>query len=196
MTSLVGSPFQMGEAATAQARLPTADSLTDGFTNSWTQSDPLLVFQKKPLWLECPSSYPNPFSALTLLAGRQEGHPACKKLSGGLVGWLSVWSEVQTCIWPSWCHCHSLSLASVKSRLVLPFWYRLTRVVPDKWPLSGCVCVFQLPKHQYQCQSTESTKGNAKHYSSHFLHLPLDCWWKGCGSVYASILTPAPDTRV
>jgi len=30
------------------------------------------------------------FSALTLLVGRQEGHPACKKLS----------SEVQTCIWP------------------------------------------------------------------------------------------------
>jgi len=25
---------------------------------------------------------------------------------------------MQTCIWPSWCHCHSLSLASVKSRLV------------------------------------------------------------------------------
>jgi len=24
-----------------------------------------------------------PFSALTLLVGRQEGHPACKKLSGG-----------------------------------------------------------------------------------------------------------------
>jgi len=36
-------------------------------------------------------------------------------------------------------HCHSLSLASVKSRLVLPFWYRLTRVVPDKGPLNGCV---------------------------------------------------------
>ena len=31
------------------------------------------------------------FSALTLLVGRQEGHPACKKLS----------SEVQTCICPS-----------------------------------------------------------------------------------------------
>jgi len=27
----------------------------------------------------------NPFSALTLLVGRQEGHPACKKLSGGLL---------------------------------------------------------------------------------------------------------------
>jgi len=35
-------------------------------------------------------------------------------------------------------HCHSLSLASVKSRLVLPFWYQLTRVVLDKGPLNGC----------------------------------------------------------
>jgi len=41
------------------------------------------------------------FSALTLLVGRQEGHPACKKLSGGVLAWLSVWSDVQACIWPS-----------------------------------------------------------------------------------------------
>jgi len=41
------------------------------------------------------------FSALTLLDGRQEGHPACKKLSGGVLAWLSVWSEVQACTWPS-----------------------------------------------------------------------------------------------
>ena len=34
-----------------------------------------------------------------------------------------------------------MSLASVKSRLVLPFWYRLTRVVPDKGPLNVCVCM-------------------------------------------------------
>jgi len=40
-------------------------------------------------------------SALTLLVGRQEGHPACKKLSGRVLAWLSVWSEVQACIWPS-----------------------------------------------------------------------------------------------
>ena len=58
------------------------------------------------------------FSALTLLVGRQEGHPVCKKLSGGVLAWLSVWSEVQTCICSCWCHCHSLSLASVKSRLL------------------------------------------------------------------------------
>ena len=41
------------------------------------------------------------FSALTLLVGRQEGHLACKKLSGEVLAWLSVCSEVQTCIWPS-----------------------------------------------------------------------------------------------
>ena len=38
------------------------------------------------------------FSALTLLVGRQEGHLACKKLSDGVLSWLSVWSEMQTCI--------------------------------------------------------------------------------------------------
>ena len=81
------------------------------------------------------------FNVLTLLVGQQEGHPACTKLSGGVLAWLSVRGEVQTCTWPSWCHCHSLSLASVKSRLVLPFCYRLTRVVLNKVPLNGCVCV-------------------------------------------------------
>jgi len=43
----------------------------------------------------------NAFSALTLLVGWQEGHPACKKLSGGVLAWLSDWSEAQTCIWSS-----------------------------------------------------------------------------------------------
>ena len=74
------------------------------------------------------------FSALALLVGRQEGRPACKKLSSGVLAWLSAWGEVQTCICPSWCHCHSLSVASVKSRLVLPFWYRLTWVFLEKGP--------------------------------------------------------------
>ena len=40
----------------------------------------------------------NAFSALTLLVGRQEEHPACKELSGGVLAWLSVWCAVQTCI--------------------------------------------------------------------------------------------------
>ena len=74
------------------------------------------------------------------LGGRKGIRPV-KNLSGGVLAWLSVWSEVQTCIWSSWCHCHSLSLASVKSRLVLLFWYRLTWIVPEKGPLKVCVCV-------------------------------------------------------
>ena len=33
------------------------------------------------------------------------------------------------------------SLAPFKSRLVLPFWYRLTQVVLEKRPLNGCSVV-------------------------------------------------------
>jgi len=82
------------------------------------------------------------FSALMLLVGRQEGHPACKKLSGVVLAWLSVCSEVQTCIWSSWCHCHSLSLAPVKSWSDLPFWYWLTREVLAKGSLNRCCCQY------------------------------------------------------
>jgi len=41
---------------------------------------------------------------------------------------------------------HSLSLASVKSRLVLPFWYQLTQVVLDKGLVNGCmyVCMYEV----------------------------------------------------
>ena len=70
------------------------------------------------------------FSALTLLVGQQEGHPARKKTKwwgAGMVICLERGAD--------------LHMASVKSRLVLPFWYRLTRVVPEKGPLNWCVCV-------------------------------------------------------
>jgi len=103
------------------------------------------------------------FSALTLLVGWQEGHPACKKLSGGVLAWLSVWSKVQPCIWPSRFHCRSLSLASVKSRLFLPFWYRLTRVVPDKGPLKGvCVCFLDFVMVQVEICIHLCTGGNCE----------------------------------
>jgi len=58
-------------------------------------------FQFIPAWdwhrimLDC---IPSAFSALTLLVGRQEVHLACKKLSGGVLAWLSDWRKVQTCI--------------------------------------------------------------------------------------------------
>ena len=98
------------------------------------------------------------------LGGRKGIRPV-KNLSGGVLAWLSVWSRVQTCIWPSWSHCHLLSLASVKSRLVLPFWYRLTRVVPEKGLLNGCVCVCVIItaiKLQQVCGSMKSYENFAQ----------------------------------
>jgi len=66
--------------------------------------------------------------------------PAGGDLAGG--------QNSKRCMWPSCYHCHSPSLASVKSRLVLRFWYRLTWVIPDKiqravkWLcVYVCVCV-------------------------------------------------------
>ena len=80
------------------------------------------------------------FSALTLFIGRQEGHPACKKLSGGVLAWHSG-ARCRLAYGPADAT-HSLSLASVKSRLDLLFWYQLTWVVPEKGPLNRCVWVY------------------------------------------------------
>ena len=73
--------------------------------------------------------------------GDRKGIRPVKNPSGGVLAWLSVCSEVQTCIWPSLCHCHSLSLASVKSRLV--FWYRLTQVILTRAVKRDC-CLLML----------------------------------------------------
>ena len=81
------------------------------------------------------------FSALTLLVGRQEGHPACKKLE-----W---WGPGKVICLERDAHLHMAQLMPLpltvscfsKIQTGLPFWYRLTRVVPKKGPLNGCVCV-------------------------------------------------------
>jgi len=122
---------------------------------------PSLTHSRLKSFLFCKSSLPQPFLFLLQdslyefprlftvtsvpsvlwhcwLGGRKGIRPV-KNLSSEVLLWLSVWSEVQTCIWSSWYHCRSLSLAPVKSRLVLPFWYRLTWVVLDKVLLNGCV---------------------------------------------------------
>jgi len=41
------------------------------------------------------------FSALTLLVGQQEWHPACEKLSGGMLAWLSVSGQVRFAYGPA-----------------------------------------------------------------------------------------------
>ena len=76
------------------------------------------------------------FSALTLLVGRQEGHPAYKKTEQcgtGLVICLERGADLHMA---QWMPLPLLSLASVTSSLVLPFWYRPTRIIPDKGPLN------------------------------------------------------------
>jgi len=74
--------------------------------------------------------------------------------SVGVLAWLSDWSEVQTSIWPGWCHCHSLSLASVKIQIGFSFLVPAHPGSPGQRavkrvcvcacagvPVSVCVCV-------------------------------------------------------
>jgi len=80
-----------------------------------------------------------------LLVGRQEGHPACKKTEwwgGGdnqaVRGYLSG-ATCRLAYGPADATATHYLLLQLKSRLVLPFWYRLTCIVPEKGPLNGCV---------------------------------------------------------
>jgi len=60
--------------------------------HTWLQvlTFPSASFNKELSFVNAAISFA--FSALTLSVGRQEGHSACKKLSGGVLAWLSVWS--------------------------------------------------------------------------------------------------------
>jgi len=81
------------------------------------------------------------FSALTLMVGRQEGHPACKKTEWWGTG-VVICLERDADLYMAQLMPLPLTVSClVKSRLVLPFWYQLTRVVPDKGPLNRCMCV-------------------------------------------------------
>jgi len=77
------------------------------------------------------------FSALMLLVGWQEGHPACKKTEwwcAGVVICLEQGADL---------HMAQLMPLTVScfSELVLPLWYWLTGVIPEKGLLNMCACV-------------------------------------------------------
>ena len=74
------------------------------------------------------------------LGGRKGIRPVKNWVMGFWHGFLSG-ARCRLAYGPADATATHYSLASVKSRLVLPFWYRLTRVVPEKGPLNGCVCV-------------------------------------------------------
>jgi len=78
------------------------------------------------------------FSALTLLVGRREGLKKTEWWGAGVVICLersAALHMAQLMSLPLTVSCFS------KIQIALPFWYRLTRVVPEKGPLNGCVCV-------------------------------------------------------
>jgi len=70
----------------------------------------------------------------------QEGHPACRKQSGGVLLWFCLERGADL-------HIAQLMPLSItvscfsKIQIGFTFWYRPTWVVPDKGPLNGCVCV-------------------------------------------------------
>jgi len=93
--------------------------------------------------------------------GGRKGIQPVKKLSGGVLAWLFVWSELQTRIWRSWWWCagmviclervadsHMAQLMPLpltvscfsKIQIGFTFLYRLTQVVLEKGPLNRCVC--------------------------------------------------------
>ena len=78
---------------------------------------------------------------MMLLVGRQEGHSASNKTGWWGVGVVTCPEQGADLHTAQLMPLLSLSLPSVKSRLVLPFWHQLTWVVPEKESLKTCVVV-------------------------------------------------------
>jgi len=105
----------------------------------------LLGFVCISLCLQC-------FDGVGWSAGRASD---LQKLNGGMLAWLSVWSEVQICIglWPSRCHWHSMSLAPVNPDwLYLPgFTFLVLVLCVSVWVW---VCVFSIKRFGFKTPRT------------------------------------------
>jgi len=65
---------------------------------------------------------------------------SCKKMSGEVLAWLSVWSVVQIiCIWSSWCHCHPVISCFIKIQIGLAFLVPAYPGVVEKGLLNKCL---------------------------------------------------------
>ena len=104
------------------------------------------------------SQRPTPSQQLyTEYCGRATAFSACKKLSDGVLVWLSVWSEVQiVCIWSGWCHCHP------KSRYLLPYSH------PPEYPVTQRYIITELRTY-----INDTVRGN-------WTRLALFCCILGC----------------
>ena len=90
-----------------------------------------------------------------LLVGWQEGHPACKKLE-----W---WDACMVICLERGADLHMTQLMPLpltvscfsKIQVGLPFWYRLTWVVPEKGQLNVCRICSHFGLHLFFCWSTD-----------------------------------------
>ena len=102
------------------------------------------------------------------LGGRTGIWPV-KNVSGEVLAWLSVWSEVgMICMWFSWCHCHPIISCSGKIQNGLPFWCQHIQVVLEKRPLNGCNSVVVV----LQCS-----------------FITTDCWTRWTATVTSNCVT-------
>jgi len=94
-----------------------------------------------------------------LLVGRQEGIWPVEWWDGGVVICLEQGADLDM----NGPADATTTLASVKSTLVLPFWYWLTRVVPVKWLLKR-VCCFG---YHWPCRNAK--RNDTRQSKSHWL---------------------------
>ena len=87
----------------SETRSPGVVWLADRFLRSQRSAHPYALCRIIYIYL---SMYNVPSVLWRCWLGGRKGIRPVKKLSSGMLVWLSVWSKVQTCIWPSWCHCH------------------------------------------------------------------------------------------
>ena len=123
---------------------------------------------------------PAAFSALALLVGRQEGHPACKKLSGGVVICMERGADLHMAqLMPL------LLTVSCFSKIQIG-WYWLTWVVPEKGPLNECNINQYAGSYSWSqglllCRThCFSTNGGRNHHQYSLcpsgFHLPRHAW--------------------
>ena len=118
------------------------------------------------------------FSALTLLVGRQEGHPACKKLSGGVLAWLSV---MERCSGLHMAQLMPLPLTvSYFSKIQIGFTFLVPAHLgsPGKRAVKRCVCVsdqiLNFPRRQCSKSHKDKTSRHTTDQQS-YLQLSPSC---------------------
>ena len=68
-------------------------------TDNHANTPPLVFYRPDALPAAQPTA--SKHTRTHLMALLREGHLACKKMNGGVLAWLSIWSKLQTCLRPS-----------------------------------------------------------------------------------------------